>query len=140
MLTIDDIEARWRPLTPAERIVADTWVDDIIAWAHLVAPTLEARLEADTRGHFTRNVTRILAGAVIRVLKNPQAYRTEQDGSYSYTLDRAVSSGELNLDGAALRGLIGRSRGSTISLRDPGLPHIAPDGAVGLRRIMEVDR
>lgn len=140
MLTIDDIEARWRPLTPAERVVAETWIDDIIAWAHIVAPTLEDRLAADTKGYFTRNVTRILAGAVIRVLKNPQAYRTEQDGSYSYTLDRAVSSGELNLDGAALRGLIGRSRGSTISLRDPAVPFIAPDRSAGLRHIMEVDR
>lgn len=139
MLTIDDIEARWRPLTDDEKVVAQTLIEDVIAWAHLVAPGLQSRLDADTAGYFARNVTRILAGVVIRVLKNPQAYRTEQDGSYSYTLDRAISSGELNLDGAALRGLIGRSRGSSMTLRDPGLPLIPPDRSAGLSRL-EVDR
>lgn len=139
MLTVEDIEARWRPLTDEEKAVAQTFIDDIIAWAHTIAPGLQDRLDADVKGHFTQNVKRILAGAVIRVLKNPKAYRTEQDGSYSYTLDRAISSGELNLTGAQLRGLIGRSRGSTISLRDPGLPLIPPDRSGGLRRL-ELDR
>lgn len=139
MLTVEDIEARWRPLTDEEKLVAQTLIEDVIAWAHLVAPGLQSRLDVDTAGHFTRNVTRILAGVVIRVLKNPQAYRTEQDGSYSYTLDRAISSGELNLDGASLRGLIGRSRGSTLSLSDPAAAYIAPDRSAGLRSFMEAD-
>lgn len=141
LLTIDDIEARWRPLTDEEKIPAVTLIGDVIAWAHTIAPGLQGRLDADLSGNFTRNVTRILASAVIRVMKNPHAYRTEQDGSYSYTLDRAISAGELTLPGASLRGLIGRSRGSSLALRDPGLPMIAPDRSAGLRaHFMEVDR
>lgn len=131
MLTTGDIEARWRPLTAEEAVVAQTLIDDVEAWARIVAPRLDARIEADVSGHFARNVTRILAGAVIRVLKNPQAFRTEQDGSYSYTLDRAVSSGELALTGAALRGLVARSVASSISLRDPALGLVAPDRSGG---------
>lgn len=141
MLTIDDIEARWRPLTDEEKAVAATLIEDVIAWAHTISPKLQSRLDADTTGNFKQNVKRILAGAVIRVLKNPDAYKTEQDGSYSYTLDRAISSGELAITGAALRSLIGRSRGSSMSLRDPGLPLIAPDRAGGpFPHFMEVDR
>ena len=131
MLTTADIEARWRPLTAEEDVVAQTLIADVEAWARIVAPRLDARIEEDVAGHFTRNVTRILAGAVIRVLKNPQAFRTEQDGSYSYTLDRAVSSGELALTGAALRGLVARSVASSLSLRDPALGLIAPDRSAG---------
>lgn len=138
MLTVGDIEARWRPLTVEEAIVAETLIGDIEAWARVVAPRLDARIMADTSGHFTRNVTRILAGAVIRVLKNPQAFRTEQDGSYSYTLDRAISSGELALTGAALRGLVARGIASSVSLRDPALGLIAPDRSGGADGFTEV--
>lgn len=138
MLTIADIEARWRPLTPEEAVVAATLIGDVEAWAHIVAPRLQGRLDADVAGHFTRNVTRILAGAVVRVLKNPLALRTEQDGSYSYTLDRAVSAGELTLSGAALRGLVARGVASSVSLSDPALGMIAPDRSGGRGGFSEI--
>lgn len=123
MLTVDDIEARWRPLTDPEKVVAATLVDDAIAWATVEVPSLEGRIA--TSPAVARNATRILANAVIRVLKNPEAYRQESDGSYSYTLDAAVSSGELRLTARDLRALAARGRSGSVSLHDPALPLIA---------------
>lgn len=124
IIWIDDIEARWRPLTSAETQIAPTLIDDVEAWAMLQVPTLEAALVSPSAA-FLQNVRRILATAVIRVLKNPQAYRSEQDGDYSYSFDRAVSSGELNLSVADLRMLGGgRRRFYSAAVSDPALEMI----------------
>lgn len=121
IITTSDIEARWRPLTSAEEVVAPTLIADVEAWAMLAVPTLEAALASGSAA-FVQNAKRILATAVIRVLKNPQAYRSEQDGDYSYSFDRVVSSGELNLSAADLR-LLGGRRGRFYSatVNDPAL-------------------
>jgi hypothetical protein len=109
IITISDLEARWRSLTSAEEAIAPTLIEDVEAWAMLAVPTLEAAL-VDPSAAFLQNVKRIFATAVIRVLKNPQAYRSESDGDYSYSFDRVVSSGELNLSQADLRMLGGGRR------------------------------
>lgn len=130
IVKIEGIETRWRPLSEAEQIVAQTLIKDVEAWALFAVPSLQDRLTADVDGNFTRNVERVLAGAVIRVLKNPEAYRQEQDGSYSYTLDRAVRSGELDLTVRDLRALLGLGRSASISLVDSALRLIGGAPAV----------
>lgn len=121
IITTSDIESRWRPLTSAEALIAPTLIDDVEAWAMLAVPTLEAALVSPSAA-FAQNVKRILATAIIRVLKNPQAYRSESDGDYSYSFDRVVSSGELNLSAADLRMLGGgRRRFYSATVSDPAL-------------------
>lgn len=66
--TYQDVEARWRPLTTAERTVADTRLDD--AWRKLKRDVsdLQTRMVDDT--DLTADVVRVLADAVIRVLRS----------------------------------------------------------------------
>lgn len=90
-----DIEARWRPLTPAERSVAATYLDD--AWWLLLArrPTLEADMESSTV--LVGNVVRVLASMVLRVLLNPEGKSEESIDDYRYRRDALVSSGVLHV-------------------------------------------
>lgn len=91
--TTDDLEARWRPLSAQEATVGGTLLDD--AWGMLqrrvdgIADLLadDADLEAE--------VVRILATAVLRVMKNPDGKRQESIDDYSWTRDNAVSAGVL---------------------------------------------
>jgi hypothetical protein len=71
--TTADIEARWRPLSAAEQVVAATRLDD--AWRKLKRdiPDLEARMVGNA--DLTADVVRVLSDAVIRVLQNPEGIR-----------------------------------------------------------------
>jgi hypothetical protein len=95
--TTANIESRWRPLTPAEGIVATTRLED--AWRKLKKdiPDLESRmsgnadLEADT--------VRVLADAVIRVLQSAARDGLRKgsvgvdDGTASWELDASIQAG-----------------------------------------------
>ena len=88
-----DVANRWRSLTAAEETVADTLLGD--AWSILTArrPTLEADITAGTVTE--ANVVRILSQMVLRVMKNPEGYRSQSIDDYSYTRDPAASAGWL---------------------------------------------
>ncbi|MDQ3484627.1 MAG: phage Gp19/Gp15/Gp42 family protein [Actinomycetota bacterium] len=94
---ISDIEARWRPLEPAEEIVVQSDLDD--AWVKLlmVSPGLESRLAAGVTP--VGAVISSVASAVIRKRRNPDGYqqlsRSVDDATRSWTFDSAVSTGEL---------------------------------------------
>jgi len=66
--TTDDIESRWRPLSAAELVVAQTRLDD--AWRKLKndIPGLEARMVGND--DLTADVIRVLADSVIRLLQH----------------------------------------------------------------------
>jgi hypothetical protein len=93
-----DIESRWRPLTPDEQSV----VEQIIADAQDILET-----EAEDAGFAPVNIedpadlrrarayTRAVANMVIRVLKNPDGLLTETIDNYTYRRDSAVSAGIL---------------------------------------------
>jgi Phage protein Gp19/Gp15/Gp42 len=93
--TIDDVEARFRPLTPAEQVVAETFLDD--AWWLLLGrlPNLEANLDAGTVS--TENAVRVVASMVVRVLRNPDGKVEESIDDYRYRRDALVSSGALHV-------------------------------------------
>lgn len=93
--TVADIEARWRPLTPAEEINAGAFLED--AWWMLLGrrPTLEADMLAVTVA--TGNVVRVLASMVLRVLRNPEGKLEESIDDYRYRRDSLVSSGLLHV-------------------------------------------
>lgn len=67
-----DIEARWRPLTADETVVAETRLDDAWRLLRRLVPDIESRLgDPDTLA----DAVQALAEAVIRVLKNPDGIR-----------------------------------------------------------------
>lgn len=70
-----DLEARWRPLSDAERINADAFLGD--AWALLLTrrPLLEVHMTAGSVS--TESVVAVLSAMVLRVLKNPDGYIDE---------------------------------------------------------------
>jgi hypothetical protein len=67
-----DIEARWRPLTADETVVAETRLDDAWRLLRRLVPDIESRIgDADTLA----DAVQALSEAVIRVLRNPDGIR-----------------------------------------------------------------
>lgn len=121
--TTADIEARWRPLTPAETTIATTRLDD--AWRKLKRdiPGLEARMVGDE--DLTADVVRVLSDAVIRLLRSAQTDGMKRrtvavdDGSATYErdtdYDKAAlyfTEGELNDLSPTVKG--GRARAYSV--------------------------
>lgn len=90
-----DIDDRWRPLTDAERIVAQSLLGD--AWLLLkrADATIDLRLDAVTLD--AGLVKMVLVEMVKRVLRNPDGNLQESIQDYSYTRDRVSSSGLLTV-------------------------------------------
>lgn len=118
---VEDLEALWRPLSDAEKIVAQSWLD--AAWTIVTArfPNIDARigdgsLNADL-------VSTVVSSMVLRVLRNPDGKRQESIDDYSWTRDNAVSSGLLYItpDELSWLGSGGPSGAFTIT------PYGAPD-------------
>src|SRR5690349_6766036 len=97
--TTDDLVARWRPLSDQETTNGETFLAD--AWRMLKADVrragsdLEALIADDETGDLEPEVVRVLATAVLRVMKNPDGKRQESIDDYSWTRDQAVSAGLL---------------------------------------------
>lgn len=95
--TTIDIVNRWRPLTTAENVVAQTRLDD--AWRKLKRDVagIEARMAADP--DVAAEVVRVIADAVIRVLRNPDGIRrgTVALDDASRTFDYGDSGGAVGL-------------------------------------------
>ena len=121
-VTVADLEARWRPLTPVEASVAASLLSD--AWAIMLArvPGLEARLSSTLSGDL---VVAVESAMVLRVLRNPDGKRQETIDDYSWTRDNAVSAGLLYLSDEELS-LLGPAGAvsNAFSIR----PYGAPDG------------
>ena len=90
---IADLEARWRPLTAAEQVVAQAALGD--AWALLTVqrPTLDANLQAGAIP-FDAAVF-VVCSMVLRALKNPDGKAEESVDDYRYKRDSSVASGAL---------------------------------------------
>lgn len=95
---VADVVARWRPLTTQETTNAETFLED--AWVMLKrrmtllgVTDFEDQIDEDT--DFAAEVVRILATAVLRVMKNPDGKSRESIDDYSWARDEAVSSGLL---------------------------------------------
>lgn len=91
--TVDDVEARWQPLSEQQTINASALLDD--AWALLLSrrPALEDDITASTVSE--ENVIRVVCAIVLRVLRNPDGKLEERLDDYSYRRDSATSTGGL---------------------------------------------
>lgn len=69
-VSVNDLEARWRPLTSDETIVAQSLLDD--AWAVLTVrlPTLDQRVTDEEVAAGT--VVAVVTAMVLRVMRNPE--------------------------------------------------------------------
>lgn len=72
-------------------------------WSGLV----QARLDGGT---LTDNLyRRVVADAVLRIIRNPSGYRSENEGGYGYSQDAKVASGMLGFSQDDIDTLIGAS-------------------------------
>jgi hypothetical protein len=105
LVIVDDLVARWRPLTVAETIVANAMINDAMTLLSVRRPTLLADV---TAGLVTQEaVVFVVSAMVLRVLKNPESKRQESIDDYAWTRDTAVSSGALYVSDDELRLLTG---------------------------------
>lgn len=92
--TVDDVEARLdRDLTDDERELATTLLEDVEAMIRRRVRNLLKRAAADPS--YRQIVVMVEANAVLRVIRNPEGYRQEAEGNYSYSLSAAVAAGHL---------------------------------------------
>ena len=95
--TVQDVADRWRPLTDAETVVAETLLGD--AWRMLKramskrAVDLEVEMSEDSE--LSGEVVRVLAVAVLRVLKNPDGNSQESLDDHAWTRGQDTASGVL---------------------------------------------
>lgn len=91
--TTADLVSRWRPLSTQETTNGQTFLND--AWRMLKrrVTALEANIATDA--DLSAEAVRVMATAVLRVMKNPDGKRQESIDDYSWQLDQAVSSGLL---------------------------------------------
>lgn len=122
--TTVDLESRWRPLTAQETVNGETFLDD--AWRMLKRAVakrggdIEALIEADTTGDLEAEVVRVLATAVLRVMKNPDGKTRESIDDYEWDRNEAVASGLLYLDDGDLDDLVpGSGRKGRAYMVDP---------------------
>lgn len=94
--TLQDLKDRFgRAWNPSLDVPAQTLLDDISAVIRQKIPTIEARVMS---GIVLPEVLKlVVCTAVLRVLKNPDGYRTTTEGQVSYTMDGRVSTGYLDL-------------------------------------------
>ncbi len=129
----EDVAVRlMRDLDPKEEAFCEVLLDDIEAEITRrlgnSGGSLEARL-AD--GRLTeRLLIRVESQAVERVLRNPEGYRFEQDGDYSYSRGDALTEGQLGLTPDEWKLLGAGSRAFTIRVGDVYQPGVAWYGLV----------
>lgn len=125
--TVADVQAAYDGQVPGDQI---GWVQNRLDHAErlvaMEAGDLAARI---TNGLTTADAIRaVLVEMVVRVLRNPQGYREEVAGPFSYRLDAALATGQLYLSREDRR-LLGLRRGAlTVALDDPALPWVHYSG------------
>ena len=120
--TTADLAARWRPLEADEGTVGATLLAD--AWRMLKRAVVNVEADVADDTDYSDEVVRVLASAVLRVLKNPEGKRQESVDDYSYTRDSTQSTGTLYFTGEELGALAStrRTRAFSFSVLPVGYP------------------
>lgn len=119
-VTVSDLEARWRPLTPGEVGVAQALLDD--AWAVLSVrlPNLVGDLEADPPAVAQSVVVAVVSAMVLRVMRNPDGKVSESIDDYTYRRSDAVADGSLYVTADELGLLSPTGSGNAFTIRPYG--------------------
>jgi hypothetical protein len=111
---VEDVRSAWNRPVPESRV---PYVQDKLDRAHRLlrrrAPGLDARVAGGQLA--PEDVGDVIVRMVIRVLRNPEGYRTETDGDYSYGRDTRSASGELTVTDEDLEEL-GYGKSSTYAV------------------------
>lgn len=118
--TFDDVQARYHlPIEDELRPLVETRLEDAEAKIRTRIPALD---ELIRQGRVSREtVIRVTAEAVIRLVRNPDGYISETDGSYTYQLSYGSGSSELTITKEDWRDL-GVSGGISVLHVGPSLP------------------
>ncbi len=101
LATVFDVEARLqRALDGVELAAAEVFLDEVSGIARRAIPGIDASTVADP--NLAQVVVGRIAGAVARVLRNPEGLTFEQIGAYGYRRADAVADGLLYLSAADL--------------------------------------
>jgi hypothetical protein len=97
IVSFDDVASRYLEgnlLDQFTREQVETQIADAVDYAAgRWGTTITSRLSG---GQLSANFyKRVIANAVLRVLRNPEGYTSESEGGYSYGLRATVSSGDL---------------------------------------------
>lgn len=114
-----------RTLTQDEASWAEFLLDDIETAIKVRIPDLDAQIVAGTIDLDT--VIRVEAWAVVRYMKNPDGKYQESLDDYSFTRDRAISSGILGLTDEDWNDLLSSGvSSSAFTIQSPATPFYAP--------------
>lgn len=98
MVTVEDLEARWassEDLTDVERKVASARLQDALDLLRTRIEDLNTRVVADSV--YARVVKAVCCDAVIRLLSNPEGFKSETDGNYIYERYGSLADGRLKI-------------------------------------------
>lgn len=124
-----DVEKRLgRPLSPAESLQVEAWLEDLEAQIVYRIPTFSDLVAAGTPSEAI--VRAVMCTAIIRVLNNPKGLRQStvsiDDYSRTETVDTTSSSGALYLTDGEWDLLLPATAGGAFSIRLYGAPDSAP--------------
>lgn len=109
-----DLEAIWRPLTPAEKIVAEGLIAQASMQLRARIPNIDALIAADATGMKAELAIAAVVNAVKRVMQNPEGWLSESEAYDDFKVDKrrdsALSTGGLYIFEGDLVGLLPRSR------------------------------
>lgn len=125
-----DVEKRLgRPLSPAESLQVEAWLEDLEAQIVYRIPTFAELVAAGTPSEAV--VRAVMCTAIIRVLNNPKGLRQStvsiDDYSRTETVDTTASSGALYLTDDEWSMLLPGTSGEAFTIS----PYGAPDRATG---------
>ncbi|MGW1740031.1 Gp19/Gp15/Gp42 family protein [Nocardia sp. NPDC001965] len=94
--TATDVTNRYpRALSPEETTLVNTRLADAEREIRRKIPDLDDKIDDGTID--VEDVKEVEAEAVLRILKNPEGYVSETDGSYTYMLAQELASGVLEI-------------------------------------------
>lgn len=93
LAVVSDLEARWRPLSASEAVVAQAYIDDAMSILTARRPSLAADVLAGLVS--LESATFVVTSMVLRVLKNPDGKGEESIDDYRYKRDASIASGAL---------------------------------------------
>ena len=94
--TAHDVAVRWaRDLTCDEHKLVDVRLGDAERMLRRRIPKLDELVDSGVV--LREDVTQVLADAVLRLVRNPDGYVSETDGNYTYTLQKELASGRLQI-------------------------------------------
>jgi hypothetical protein len=121
--TPDDVATRWgRELSPEETNLVSVRLEDVERMIRRSIPDLDDQVSSGQID--VEDVVQVESDAVLRLARNPEGYKSETDGDYTYTLSDDLSTGVLGITDDEWA-ILGVSRGSGMFMLTPQ-PVIGP--------------